>query len=162
MGSGHADGRPGRPGRGPRPLGGPVGRYRLQAEIAAVHATRAGAAGDGLGPDRRRISTRCCQLQPSPVVALNRAVAIGFRDGPDAGLDALAAVEADGRLAGYHLLPAVRADLLRRAGLPVEAGAAYLQAIELAPTDRERRFYERRLGDLGGQGGPSVGRAAEL
>ena len=86
--------------------------------------------------------------QPSPVVALNRAVALGFRDGPEAGLDALAGVEDDASLAGYHLLPAVRADLLRRAGRPEAAADAYREAISLVRTTAERRALQRRMREL--------------
>lgn len=90
------------------------------------------------------------QVQPSPVVALNRAVALGFRDGPQAGLDALAEVEDDGRLADYHLRPAARADLLRRAGRADEATAAYREALTLVRTAAEHRFLQRRLDELPG------------
>jgi RNA polymerase sigma-70 factor (ECF subfamily) len=89
------------------------------------------------------------EVTPTPVVALNRAVAIAFRDGADAGLGALAAVTSDDRLASYPLVPAVRADLLRRAGRRAEALVAYDEALTVAPTLAERRFYERRLLELG-------------
>ena len=81
---------------------------------------------------------------PNPVVALNRPVAIGFRDGPDAGLAALDEVD----LPGYHLVEATRAEFLRRAGRPREAAAAYRQALDLVGTDAERRLLERRLADV--------------
>jgi len=125
----------------------PPGPYRLQAEIAVLHAT---APSAGETDWRRIVDIYDCLLvvQPSPVVALNRLVALAFRDGPDAGLTALAALEDDDRLTGYHLLPAVRADLLRRAGRAEEAVTAYREALELAPTDAERRFLERRLTEL--------------
>ena len=86
------------------------------------------------------------QLRPSPVITLNRAVALGFRDGPAAGLTALAEVESAGELAGYHLLPAVRADLLRRAGRRDEAVEAYRAAIAATPSAAERRFLDRQGG----------------
>lgn len=89
------------------------------------------------------------QLQDSPVIALNRAVAIGFRDGPEAGLTALAQVQADQRLVGYHLIPAVRADQLRRAGRTSSAIQAYREALDQARTAAERRFLHRRLRELG-------------
>ncbi len=130
-----------------RDSGRPAGPYRLQAEIAAEHATAATAAAT----DWARIVAAydaLFQVQPSPVVALNRAVALGFRDGPDSGLAALAAVQDDGRLAGYHLLPAVRADLLRRAGRRSEAADAYHEALRLVRTAPERRFLERRVLEL--------------
>lgn len=125
----------------------PPGSYRLQAEIAAEHAT----APEAGATDWARVVDRydsLLKLQPSPVVALNRAVAYAFRDGPQAGLDALAEVERDGRLVGYHLLPAVRADLLRRAGRSEEATAAYREALALVQTAAERRFLERRVREI--------------
>ncbi len=130
-----------------RATGQPPGRYRIQAEIAAAHATAPTAAST----DWNRVVTCYDALltaQPSPVVALNRAVALGFRDGPQAGLDALAGVEDDASLAGYHLLPAVRADLLRRAGRPEAAADAYREAISLVRTDAERRALQRRMREL--------------
>jgi len=125
----------------------PPGSYRLQAEIAAQHAT----APEAAETDWARVVAAyhaLLEIQPSPVVALNRAVALGFRDGPEAGLDALAEVEGAGRLAGYHLLPAVRADLLRRAGRNEEAAAAYREALDLVRTAAERRFLERRVREI--------------
>jgi RNA polymerase sigma-70 factor (ECF subfamily) len=124
----------------------PPGPYRLQAEIAAVHATAASAAET----DWARVVSRydaLLAIQPSPVVALNRAVAIGFRDGPVAGLAELAEVGPDA-LRGYHLLPAVRADLLRRAGENEEALVAYRDALTLMPSAAERRFLERRIREI--------------
>ncbi|HEX5096870.1 MAG TPA: RNA polymerase subunit sigma-24, partial [Acidimicrobiia bacterium] len=91
---------------------------------------------------------RLARMVPSPVVELNRAVAIGMADGPEAGLalvDALARTDA---LRDYHLLPATRADLLRRAGRTAEAVAAYRDALERAGTDAERRYLERRLAEI--------------
>ena len=124
-----------------RATGRTPGPYRLQAEIAAHHAT-APVAG---ATDWTAIVGLYDALRPTPVIRLNRAVAIGFRDGPDAGLAALAEV---GDLPGYHLLPAVRADLLRRAGRPTEARTAYTEALALAPTIPERRHLTRRLHEL--------------
>ena len=80
---------------------------------------------------------------------LNRAVAVAMADGPEAGLVVVEAVEADGALAGYHLLPATRADLLRRLGRADEAAVSYRQARELAPTEAERRYLSSRLAELG-------------
>ncbi len=131
-----------------RDLGRPAGPYRLQAEIAAVHST----AATPDGTDWARIVglyDALLQLQDSPVIALNRAVAIGFRDGPEAGLTALEQVQADQRLVGYHLIPAVRADLLRRAGRTSSAIQAYREALDQARTAAERRFLHRRLRELG-------------
>lgn len=135
-------------GRPPRP-------HRLQAEIAAVRATAADAAATDWG---RIVALYDALLaaQPSPVIALNRAVALGFRDGPGPGLRALDEVQGDERLARYHLLPATRADLLRRLGRLEEATDAYREALTLVPTDAERRFVERRLREVrsGLAGGP--------
>jgi RNA polymerase sigma-70 factor (ECF subfamily) len=123
------------------------GPYRLQAEIAAVHATAPNAATT----DWARVVSgydALLEVQPSPVAAFNRAVALGFRDGPEAGLDALADVEGAAGLAGYHLLPAARADLLRRAGRTGEAAIAYREALRLVRTAPERRFLERRVREV--------------
>ena len=127
--------------------GRPPGPYRLQAEIAALHATAATAAAT----DWARVVAGYDALltaHPSPVVALNRAVAVGFRDGPKAGLDALAQLHGDPRLVSYHLLPAARADLLRRAGRREEAATAYRQALTLVESAAERVFLQRRLHDV--------------
>jgi RNA polymerase sigma-70 factor (ECF subfamily) len=127
-------------------LGGP-GPYQLQAAIAACHAT-AGRAAD---TDWARIAAlygELARLVPSPVVRLNRAVAVAMAEGPAAGLELVEALEASGELAGYHLLPATRADLLRRLGRPEVAAAAYHEALELAATDAERRYLARRLSEL--------------
>jgi RNA polymerase sigma-70 factor, ECF subfamily len=126
-------------------LGGP-GPYQLQAAIAACHAT-AGRAAD---TDWARIAAlygELARLVPSPVVRLNRAVAVAMAEGPAAGLELVEALEASGELAGYPLLPATRADLLRRLGRPEEA-AAYHEALELAATDAERRYLARRLSEV--------------
>jgi RNA polymerase sigma-70 factor (ECF subfamily) len=85
---------------------------------------------------------------PSAVVKLNRAVAVAMAEGPAAGLGLVEALEASGELAGYHLLPATRADLLRRMGRPEEAAAAYRKALELAAADAERRYLARRLAEV--------------
>jgi RNA polymerase sigma-70 factor (ECF subfamily) len=82
------------------------------------------------------------------VVELNRAVAVAKADGPAAGLALADALAASGRLAGYHLLPATRADLLRQLGRAAEARAAYEEALALVPTEAERRFLEARLAEL--------------
>jgi RNA polymerase sigma-70 factor (ECF subfamily) len=88
-----------------------------------------------------------CVVSPSPVVQLNRAVAVAMRDGPEAGLAALDAIEADA-LRGYHPLPAARADLLRRLGRTTEAAAAYRTALKLVGNERERTFLRQRLANL--------------
>jgi RNA polymerase sigma-70 factor (ECF subfamily) len=124
-----------------------LGPYTLQAAIAAVHAEApAEAATDwsqlaGLYSLLERIA-------PSPVVALNRAVAVAMRDGPQAGLDLVEAILKGGDLEGYHLAHSVRADLLRRLGRPDEARQAYHQALGLVRQEPERRLIERRLAEL--------------
>ena len=129
-----------------RATGRPPRAYRLQAEIAALHAT----AADAASTDWPRIAAAydaLLTLRPSPVVALNRAVAVAMADGPEAGLDALAELDT-AALADYPLLPAVRADLLRRAGRRREAADAYLDAIAEARTEPERRLLRRRLAEV--------------
>jgi RNA polymerase sigma-70 factor (ECF subfamily) len=88
------------------------------------------------------------QVEPSPVVELNCAVAVAMRDGPAAGLALIDALLARGALADYHLAHAARADLCRRLGRMTEARAAYERALGLARQEPERRFLERRLADL--------------
>jgi RNA polymerase sigma-70 factor (ECF subfamily) len=124
-----------------------LGPYQLQAAIAASHAV-ADRAPD---TDWSRIALlyeQLAALTPSPVVALNRAVAVAMADGPAAGLSLLDDLERTGALHDYHLMPATRADLLRRLGRTAEAAAAYRRALDLAPTEAERRFLTRRLGQL--------------
>jgi RNA polymerase sigma-70 factor, ECF subfamily len=121
------------------------GAYQLQAAIAGCHAT-AKSAGD---TDWRRIADLyaiVARLNPSPVVELNRAVAVAEVDGPAAALALVDALRAD--LADYHLLPATRAELLRRMNRVPEALAAYEEALALVPTEAERRFLTRRVNDL--------------
>jgi RNA polymerase sigma-70 factor, ECF subfamily len=124
------------PGRGP---------YRIQAAIAACHDT-APTAADTDWPTIAALYGELARLVPSPVVELNRAVAVAMADGPAAGLVLVEGLA--GRLDGYHLLPATRADLLRRLGRTDEAARAYREALELAPTDAERRFLAGRLSDI--------------
>jgi RNA polymerase sigma-70 factor, ECF subfamily len=123
---------------------GKVGPYQLQAVIAACHATAASAA-DTDWAEIAALYGQLVSLVPSPVVKLNRAVAVGMADGPAAGLALVEEIEAAGELAGYHLLPATRADLLRRLGRQTEAAVAYREALELAATEAERRYLARRL-----------------
>jgi RNA polymerase sigma-70 factor (ECF subfamily) len=126
---------------------GQPGPYQLQAAIAACHASAATAADT----DWTQIALLYGELQrflPTPVVELNRAVAVGMAYGPAAGLELVASLEASGKLAGYHLLPATRADLLRRLGAADEAAFAYREALALAPTEAERRYLTRRLAGL--------------
>jgi RNA polymerase sigma-70 factor (ECF subfamily) len=125
---------------------GTADSYALQAAIAAVHARAVGPKDT----DWRQIAAlyvRLFAVHPSPVVMLNHAVAVALSEGETEGLRLLDLLEAGGSLAGYHLLPAARADLLRRLGRTREAAAAYEQALALAGNDAERRFLERRLAD---------------
>ncbi|MBF6210547.1 sigma-70 family RNA polymerase sigma factor [Nocardia puris] len=124
-----------------------AGPYQVQAAIAACHAT----APDAAGTDWRQIAalyTELARLTPSPVVELNRAVAVAMADGIPAGLALVEELAASGRLDGYYLLPATRADLLRRADRRTEARAAYEEALALAPTEAERRYLTSRLHEL--------------
>jgi RNA polymerase sigma-70 factor (ECF subfamily) len=130
-------------------LGSP-GPYQLQAAIAACHAT-APEAADTDWAEISRLYGELARLVPSPVVELNRAVAVAMAEGPTAGLSLIEALEASGKLKGYHLLPATRADLLRRLGRRIDAVAAYEEALELAATDAERRYIARRLAEVTGQ-----------
>jgi RNA polymerase sigma-70 factor, ECF subfamily len=125
------------------------GPYRIQAQIAACHA-RAGRPEDTDWAEIARLYAELAALAPSPVVELNRAVAVGMADGPAAGLAIADDLAASGRLAGYHLLPAVRADLLRRLDRPAEAAQAYLAAIDQAGTEPERHYLKRRLAEITG------------
>ena len=124
-----------------------AGPYQLQAAIAACHTT----AADAADTDWAQIASLyelLALVVPSPVVALNQAVAIAMARGLDAGLDVVGELEASGRLDGYHLLHATRADLLRRLGRLGEAEVAYRRALELAGSDAERRFLARRLDEV--------------
>ena len=126
---------------------GEVGSYSIQAAIAAVHANAPSAAAT----DWRQIVALydlLLRAEPSPVIELNRAVAVAMRDGPDAGLELINAILARGDLEGYHLAHAARADLCRRLGRNTEARAAYERALSLTQQGPERRFLERRLADL--------------
>jgi RNA polymerase sigma-70 factor (ECF subfamily) len=131
---------------------GRPGPYQLQAAIAACHAS-ATRAGNTDWPTIARIYGQLARLTPSPVVELNRAVAVGMARGPEAGLALLDALASSGALDGYHLLPAARADLLRRLERYGEAAAAYREALELTSTQAERRYLARRLAEV--TGGPS-------
>jgi RNA polymerase sigma-70 factor, ECF subfamily len=119
----------------------------VQAAIAACHATAPDAASTDW-PWIARLYDQLAQLAPSPVVDLNRAVAVAMVEGVAAGLSLVDELSASGRLESYHLLPATRADLLRRGGRVSEAGAAYEQALQLAPTEAERRYLSARLHQL--------------
>jgi RNA polymerase sigma-70 factor (ECF subfamily) len=126
--------------------GRPPGRYRLQAEIAACHAT-APAAESTPWAAIVRLYDALLVAQPSPVIAMNRAIAVGFRDGYDAGLAELDTLDGPA-LAGYYLLPAARADFLRRLGRSDEAQRAYETALRLTPPHQpEWRLLQRRLAE---------------
>jgi RNA polymerase sigma-70 factor, ECF subfamily len=118
------------------------GPYALQAAIAAEHAASA--------IDWARVAAlyaRLAEVQPTPVVRLNRAVAVALAEGPERGLELMADLS-DPRLDSYHLLHAARADMLRRLGRRDEAAAAYSRARELTENPTERAFLERRLREL--------------
>jgi RNA polymerase sigma-70 factor, ECF subfamily len=126
---------------------GPPGPYRLQACIAALHAVAPTASAT----DWRRIVAlydRLLAVAGSPVVALNRAVAVAMAEGPAAGLALMDTLAASGELDGYHLLHAARADLLRRLGRTAEAAAAYRRALERTTNPVERAFLGRRLAEV--------------
>ena len=129
--------------------GGEVGRYGLQAAIAAEHA-RAPSAEATDWARIRELYDLLRTIDPGPVVELNRAVAVGMESGPQAGLDALSAIDG---LGGFHLLHSTRAELLSRLGRAGEAADAYGRAIELAANPVQRAFLERRrLSELGDEG----------
>ncbi len=124
-----------------------VGPYGIQAAIAAVHAE----APDPAATDWAQIVglySLLAQVEPTPVVQLNRAVAVAMRDGPQAGLQLLDEILAEGDLAHYHLAHAARADLCRQLGKTAGAKASYQRALELVKQEPERRFLESRLREL--------------
>jgi len=126
---------------------GPVGPYAIQAAIGAVHAQALSAAAT----DWARIVALydlLMRAEPSPVIELNRAVAVAMRDGPSAGLVLIDALLARGELVNYHLAHSARADLCRRLGRTREARASYERALKLSQQEPERRFLERRLSEL--------------
>jgi RNA polymerase sigma-70 factor (ECF subfamily) len=123
---------------------GQPGAYQVQAAIAACHATAPEPAATDWAEIAMLYRELSCLVR-SPVVELNRAVAVAMADGPEAGLALVDALDASGALDGYHLLPATRADLLRRLGRRSEAAAAYRAALALTTGDAERRYLERRL-----------------
>ena len=123
------------------------GPYTLQAAIAAVHA-EAPAAAQTDWPQIVGLYDVLLHADPSPVVELNRAAAIAMRDGPAAGLALIDAILARGDLHEYHLAHSARADLCRRLGRTADARAGYARALALARQEPERRFLQRRLGEL--------------
>ncbi|MGH9769060.1 MAG: RNA polymerase sigma factor [Blastocatellia bacterium] len=126
--------------------GGP-GPFAVQAAIAALHC-QAPRAEDTDWPQIVRLYDLLERLQPSPIVSLNRAVAVAMADGPRAALALIDALAATGDLDDYHLLHASRADLLRRIGSSAEAAKSYARALALVTNDSERRFLERRLREV--------------
>jgi len=123
---------------------GASGEYALQAAIAALHA-RAQRAEDTDWAQISRLYVTLLQRQPSPVVHLNLAAAVAMAESPAKGLAIIDELEATGDLAGYHLLPAAKADLLRRENRWTEAADAYRQALALVTNEPERRYLARRL-----------------
>jgi RNA polymerase sigma-70 factor (ECF subfamily) len=128
-------------------LRGGGGPFAVQAAIAALHC-QAAQAEDTDWPQILRLYDLLERLQPSSIVTLNRAVAVAMVHGPRPALELLEALAAAGDLDSYHLLHSARADLLRRAGSPVEAAKAYARALELVSNASERRFLERRLREV--------------
>jgi RNA polymerase sigma-70 factor (ECF subfamily) len=125
------------------------GPFAVQAALAAVHC-QAARAEDTDWPEILRLYDLLERLQPSPIVSLNRAVAVAMVQGPRAGLTLIDALAAAGALDNYHLLDAARADLLRRMGSPAEAAKAYQRALALVSNESERRYLERRLREVQG------------
>ena len=128
---------------------GPMGPYTIQAALAAVHADAANMAAT----DWSRIVElydALLEIEPSPVVALNRAVAVSMRDGPEAALGLIDDILANGDLADYHLAHAARGEFCRRLGRTTEAREAYARALALAQQEPERRFLVKRIQELGG------------
>jgi RNA polymerase sigma-70 factor (ECF subfamily) len=131
--------------------GGNAGRYALQAAKAALHA-QAPSHEETDWPQIIVLYDELLKVWPSPVVALNRAVAVAMVRGPEAALAEVEALERDGRLAGYRYLPATKADLLRRLGHHREAALAYRAALDLTDNETERAFLSNRLAGLTGCG----------
>src|SRR6185312_10565557 len=122
---------------------GPLGPYGLQAAIAACHA-RARTAEETDWVRIAALYDALSQITPSPVVELNRAVALGMAFGPEAGLELLETIADEPSLRGYHLLPSVRGDLLAKLGRGEEAGAEFERAAALTENERERELLLRR------------------
>jgi RNA polymerase sigma-70 factor (ECF subfamily) len=123
------------------------GPYQVLAAIAACHAT-APTAADTDWIEVARLYEQLYGMTPSPVVALNRAVAVAMVDGPAAGLALVDALDVDATISDYYLLPATRADLLRRLGRTEDAEVAYRRAVEIAPSEPERAFIRRRIVEM--------------
>ncbi len=154
--------RIGRPGIGPRSTEGlsvlasalrrgPAGPYQLQAAIAACHAS----AADAEATDWLQIAglyELLAAALPSPVVQLNRAVAVAMAGDLDRGLALVTELAQAGELSGYHLLDATQADLLRRRGDLAQAATAYARALARAPSEPERRYLAQRLAEVSARG----------
>ncbi len=126
---------------------GSAGPYQIQAAIAALHCEAPAAEAT----DWAQIAALYAvleRMQPGPIVRLNRAAALGMAQGPEAGLTMIDEIEASGELDRYYLLPAARADLLRRAGRGPDAVAAYRAALALCQNDVERRYLVRRMREI--------------
>jgi RNA polymerase sigma-70 factor, ECF subfamily len=123
------------------------GPFALQAAMAAEHC-KASVAEETNWPRIVELYNRLEAVQPSPIVSLNRAVAVAMMDGPESGLEIINALAATGDLDNYHLMHAARADLLRRIDSKSEAAKSYARALELVSNDSERRFLERRLREV--------------
>ncbi|HEX6893744.1 MAG TPA: DUF6596 domain-containing protein [Bryobacteraceae bacterium] len=122
------------------------GLYAIQAAIAAIHCQAATAEQTGW-PQIVRLYDLLERMQPSPIVSLNRAVAVAMAEGPAAGLALIDELAQSAELSDYHLLESARADLLRRMGMFERAAEAYGKALELVTNERERRYLERRLSE---------------
>jgi RNA polymerase sigma-70 factor (ECF subfamily) len=133
-----------------RPSSGEPGPFALQAAIAAEHC-KATRADDTNWRRIVRLYDTLERVQPSPIVSLNRAVAVAMADGPEPALALIDSLAATGELNEYHLLHAARADLLRRMGSKEEAAKSYERALALVTNDSERRFLERRLHEVTSQ-----------
>jgi RNA polymerase sigma-70 factor (ECF subfamily) len=123
------------------------GPYTLQAAIAAVHAEATTVAATDW-PQIVALYNLLARMEPSPVIELNRAVAVAMRDGPEAGLVLIEAILERGELADYHLVHSAKAELCRRLGKMVEARSSYEKALALTQQEAERRFLENRLREL--------------
>jgi RNA polymerase sigma-70 factor, ECF subfamily len=123
------------------------GPYTLQAAIAAVHA-EAPSTTETDWAQIVALYDLLMRVEPSPIVELNRAVAVAMRDGPAAGLELIDRILAGGELTGYHLIHSARADLCRRLGQKADARASYEKALALTRQEPERRFLEKRLKEL--------------
>lgn len=126
-----------------------IGPYTLQAAIAAIHA-EAPSAAETDWPQIVALYDLLLRTEPSPIIELNRAVAVAMRDGPAKGLELVDVLLERGELAQYHLAHATRADFCRRLGKNADARASYQRALALAKQEPERRFLEKRMSELAG------------